>query len=181
MPPHYYRGLGAGRHDLCSEELLTRGACLYLGRLQGTRIEEFEAEHNSKHYQYCFYSNRVCGIYIYQQMSINHYAENCRNFLHCYFFSDFYDDEHVYISHDGYFRFDNKAALQECVPFCNNEILPEPADSDCSFALLVLSFYNPIIGYIMFILITMGLTSYITNFYVYSKIEKIHDPARGRG
>lgn len=40
------------------------------------------------------------------------------------------------------------------------------------FALLVLSFYNPIIGYIMFILITMGLTSYITNFYVYSKIEK---------
>ena len=40
------------------------------------------------------------------------------------------------------------------------------------FALLVLSFYNPIIGYIMFILITMGLTSYITNLYVYSKIEK---------
>jgi len=40
------------------------------------------------------------------------------------------------------------------------------------FALLFFSFYYPVIGYILFIFITMGLTSFITNFYVYSKIDK---------
>lgn len=40
------------------------------------------------------------------------------------------------------------------------------------FLIVFFSFYYPVIGYLMFIFITMGLTSYITNFYVYSKIDK---------
>ncbi|HEY8422813.1 MAG TPA: DUF624 domain-containing protein [Thermoclostridium sp.] len=40
------------------------------------------------------------------------------------------------------------------------------------FVLLFFSFYYPVIGYILFIFITMGLISFITNFYVYSKIDK---------
>lgn len=40
------------------------------------------------------------------------------------------------------------------------------------FALVFLSFYYPVIGYLLFIFITMGLISFITNFYVYSKIDK---------
>lgn len=40
------------------------------------------------------------------------------------------------------------------------------------FVLLFFSFYYPILGYLLFIFITMGLTSFITNFYVYSKIDK---------
>jgi len=42
----------------------------------------------------------------------------------------------------------------------------------CS-ALVIVSFYfNPIIGYILFFFITMALISFITNFYVYPKIDK---------
>lgn len=33
-------------------------------------------------------------------------------------------------------------------------------------------FINPMIGYVLLVFITMALTGYITNFYVYSKIEK---------
>lgn len=40
------------------------------------------------------------------------------------------------------------------------------------FVLLFFSFYYPVIGYLLFIFITMGLISFITNFYVYSKIDK---------
>jgi len=40
------------------------------------------------------------------------------------------------------------------------------------FLYLFFSFYYPVIGYLLFIFISMGLTSYITNFYVYSKIER---------
>ncbi|NLM10963.1 MAG: YesL family protein [Clostridiaceae bacterium] len=40
------------------------------------------------------------------------------------------------------------------------------------FVLLFFSFYYPVIGYLLFIFITMGLISYITNFYVYSKIDR---------
>lgn len=41
------------------------------------------------------------------------------------------------------------------------------------FLLVFLSFYfSPVIGYLLFIFILMGLTSFITNFYVYSKIDK---------
>jgi uncharacterized membrane protein YesL len=42
----------------------------------------------------------------------------------------------------------------------------------CS-ALVIVSFYfNPVIGYILFIFITMALISFITNFYVYPKLDK---------
>lgn len=40
------------------------------------------------------------------------------------------------------------------------------------FLYLFFSFYYPLVGYFLFILFSMGFTSYITNFYVYSRLEK---------
>ena len=41
-----------------------------------------------------------------------------------------------------------------------------------SFVFIYFSFYYPVIGYVLFALFTMAFVSYLTNFYVYSKIDK---------
>jgi len=42
----------------------------------------------------------------------------------------------------------------------------------CFLVVIVPFYFAPFVGYILLILITFGLVSYITNFYVYSKIDK---------
>jgi len=42
----------------------------------------------------------------------------------------------------------------------------------CFLVVIVPFYFAPFVGYILLIVITFGLVSYITNFYVYSKIDK---------
>ena len=42
----------------------------------------------------------------------------------------------------------------------------------CFLVVIVPFYFAPFVGYILLIIITFGLVSYITNFYVYTKIDK---------
>jgi uncharacterized membrane protein YesL len=71
------------------------------------------------------------------------------------------------------FKLTIKQLYKNAFLFAIMKLIPNLLILILCIAIVVLSFYfNPIIGYIMFIFITMALISYITNFYVYPKIEK---------